>query len=77
MADIDFIPRLKREDPIEYAKRCLMYVSPEDINFRSALEGASLGLLEQVLAVIPAANNKTRRQVIERRIRRLQKQGGG
>jgi hypothetical protein len=67
----------KAEEQTSWLFRNLAHTPPGDTNFKNALEAASLPLLECVLHTLPDANNKTHRQVIERRIRKLQKQEWG
>ncbi len=55
---------LELHERLEYQRRCLLWTPPEDINFKSALQAATLPMLEDVLGSLPAAGNKTRRQII-------------
>jgi len=62
------------EQPASHNVRSLLYTPPEDTNFRWALERATAGELEAVLAAIPTGTpgHKTRTAIVERRLRKLQ-----
>ena len=52
----------------------LVHGGDRDINFRSALDEAALEQLREALEYIPLENNKTKRQKIEARIRKLERE---